>query len=266
MNKQINCCLLGDAAQILKTIPNDFVDLTVTSPPYDDLRDYEGFNFDFQTISKELFRVTKPGGVLVWVVGDKTENGSESGTSFKQALYFKEIGFNLHDTMIYHRFSAPLTHNRYEQHFEYMFVLSKGKPKTFNPIRERKRWKDNRLKKQLRREKDGTVDFGYAKQNLTKIIGNVWSYNVGGGHTTKDEEASKHPAIFPEQLASDQIESWSNESDIVLDPFAGSGTTLKMAKLLGRNYLGIEISSVYCDIIKRRLDKHNNQRLEVFCK
>lgn len=264
MTNELDCIICGDSAEVLKTLPDNHIDLTVTSPPYDNLRDYNGYSFDFENIVKELFRITKRGGIIVWVVGDKTENGSESGTSFKQALFFKEIGFNLHDTMIYHKNSPPLTHNRYEQHFEYMLVFSKGKPKTFNPITEQKRWKDNRKKKQIRREKDNTIDMGYANQNLTKIIGNVWSYNVGGGHVTKDEIAHQHPAIFPEQLARDHIISWSNEGDLVLDPFAGSGTTLKMAKLNMRNYLGIEISQEYCDLIKKRLDKYNNQTLEAY--
>ena len=120
----------------MKLLPNEYVDLTITSPPYDDLRKYNGYSFDFENIAKELYRVTKKGGIVVWVVGDKTKNGSETGTSFKQALYFKEIGFNLHDTMIYSSDKPPLSHNRYEQKFEYMFVLSKGKPKTWNPIME----------------------------------------------------------------------------------------------------------------------------------
>lgn len=261
----MNQIICGDSAKILKTLPDEIIDLTVTSPPYDDLRDYEGYNFDFETIAKELFRVTKDGGVLVWVVGDKTQNGSETGTSFKQALFFKSIGFNLHDTMIYHKDGPPLTHNRYEQHFEYMFVFSKGKVNIFNPIKISKKWKDGRKKKQIRRNHNNTIDYGYAKQSIDKIIGNVWSYDVGRlPSVTKDDIAYEHPAIFPEQLAHDHIISWSNEGNLVLDPFAGSGTTCKMAKLNRRNYLGIEISEKYCEIIRKRLDKYNNQSLEVF--
>jgi DNA modification methylase len=260
----MNDIICGDNVVELGKLPDNHIDLTVTSPPYDDLRNYNGYSFNFESVAKELFRVTKDGGVVVWVVGDSTKDGTESGTSFKQALHFKEIGFNLHDTMIYHRHSPPLTHNRYEQHFEFMFVFSKGKPKTFNPIKIKKLWQDNRKKKQIRREKDGSNDFGYADQGLSKIIGNLWSYNIGGGHVTKDKMAHEHPAIFPEQLAEDHILSWSNEGDTVLDPFAGSGTTLKIAKLNNRNFIGIEISQEYCDLIKKRLDKHNNERLESF--
>lgn len=129
--------LNGDCVEFMKKIEDDSIDLTVTSPPYDDLRKYNGYNFDFENVAKELYRISKQGGVVVWIVGDKTEKGSESGTSFREALYFKELGFNLHDTMIYQSDKPPMNHNRYEQKFEYMFVFSKGKPKTFNPIKEK---------------------------------------------------------------------------------------------------------------------------------
>lgn len=241
--------------ETMAKMPDCFIDLTVTSPPYDNLRDYKGYSFPFEEIANELFRVTKQGGVVVWVVGDATVNGSETGTSFKQALYFMQCGFNLHDTMIYHKHSPPLTHNRYEQHFEYMFILSKGKPKTFNPILEKKIWEDNRTQKAIRREKDGSSDIGYAGKSENKIKGNVWKYNVGGGHVTDDKIAYKHPAIFPEQLANDHIISWSNEGDVIYDPFMGSGTTAKMSILNNRNWIGSEISSEYCNIIEERIKK-----------
>jgi DNA modification methylase len=134
-NDFVNKIICGDCLEVMKKIPDGSVDLVLTSPPYDNLRTYNGYNFDFEGIAKELHRVTKDGGVIVWVVGDATIKGSETGTSFKQALYFKEIGFNLHDTMIYHKNNyPPLTHNRYEQCFEYMFVFSKRYLKSFNPI------------------------------------------------------------------------------------------------------------------------------------
>ena len=247
---EINQVYRGDSAELMKKLPDNFIDLTVTSPPYDNLRKYNGYSFDFETIAKELFRITKEGGVVVWVVGDATIKGSETGTSFKQALYFKEVGFNLHDTMIYSKLTyPPLTHNRYEQSFEYMFVFSKGKPKTFNPIMvdcdtkgtKRPRYKSNK-------------EFGSAVRNRNEVDtikdkkqkNNVWIIRPNNTH-------HNHPAIFPEKLAEDHIISWSNKRDLVFDPFAGSGTTLKMAMLNDRNYLGFEISAEYCDLINKRI-------------
>lgn len=241
-------CLIG-----LKKLDSDVVDLTVTSPPYDDLRKYNGYSFNFDAISYELFRVTKPGGVLVWVVGDKTKNGSETGTSFKQALQFMEVGFKLHDTMIFEKANPiPQNHNRYEQCFEYMFVFSNGKPNTFNPIKVPTKnagkvfnWGDRKAvmdDNQCRR--DRATDFYTVKSE--KIHNNIFMYSVGGGK-------SGHPAVFPEQLARDHIISWSNPGDLVLDPFIGSGTTAKAAIELNRNYIGFEISKEYCDIAEGRL-------------
>ena len=249
-------CLIG-----LKQLEDNSIDLTVTSPPYDNLRTYNGniaqWSFGkFQAIAKELYRVTKQGGVVVWVVGDGTIKGSESGTSFKQVLYFiMGCGFNLHDTMIYEK-NNPVPQadkTRYTQCFEYMFVLSKGKPKTVNRMLEPCMH-------------TGKVHFGKNKQNEEncdrkidravkqyKPLRNIWRYNVGINQSSKDKIASGVPAIFPEQLAQDHILSWSNEGDTVLDPFMGSGTTAKMAILNNRKYIGFEISKEYCDIAEKRI-------------
>ena len=248
---------LGDCLEIMKSLPGQSIDLTVTSPPYDNLRSYNGYSFDFEGIAKELYRVTKDGGVVIWVVGDATINGSETGTSFKQALYFKEIGFNLHDTMIYQKnnFANPSS-NRYHQIFEFMFVLSKGKPKSFNPIKDRKNvcagesnWGANKA-----RQKDGSF-----KERPKKIVSeygmryNIWEFMTSKGFATKDNFAYFHPAIFPEKIAYDHIVSWSNEGDTVLDCFLGSGTTGKVAKQLNRQFIGIEISPEYLEIAKKRI-------------
>lgn len=250
-----------DCVEAMKLMPNECIDLTVTSPPYDNLRTYEGFNWNFESTAKELYRITKQGGVIVWVVGDSTIKGSETGTSFKQALYFKEIGFNLHDTMIYHKNSLPMNHNRYEQDFEYMFIFSKGKPNTFNPIRIPCKYPEKETARQNsyfsetdeinRKARSGKKRKPVGKD---KIKGNIWYYSTGKNHSTQDNIAFEHPAIFPEALANDHIISWSNENNIVFDPFMGSGTTAKMAMLNNRKFIGCEISRKYCEIIKERLE------------
>lgn len=193
LNKIYNMdCLEG-----LRLLPDSYIDLTVTSPPYDDLRNYNGYSFDFENIAKELFRVTKEGGVVVWVVNDKTKNGSETGTSFRQALYFKEIGFNLHDTMIYAKNNpTPSKTNRYQPAFEYMFVLSKGKPKTFNPIMEDKIYKESRKEKWYNKNIDGEQLKAKVSQSDKKLRLNIWNYSVGKHHTTKDSIAFKHQQYF----------------------------------------------------------------------
>ena len=254
---EINKIYNEDCLMTMAKMPNNFIDLTVTSPPYDGLRTYNGYSFDFESIAKELYRVTKEGGVVVWVVNDSTKKGSESLTSFKQAIYFKEIGFNVHDTMIYKADKPPLTHNRYEQQFEYMFVFSKGEPNTFNPIlKPCKHANTTRSGTTMRQDSDklsNRSQSGNVKSH--KIKGNIWEYGVGNNKSTKDKIAFKHPAIFPEKLAKDHIISWSNENDIVYDCFGGSGTTAKMSKILNRKWIVSEVSEEYCDIIKERLSE-----------
>ena len=223
----------------MKRMDDCFIDLTVTSPPYDNLRTYNGYEFEFEKIAKELYRITKEGGVVVWVIGDATIDGSETGTSFKQALYFMECGFNLHDTMIYQKNAVPLTHKRYEQNFEYMFILCKGKIKTFNPIYRKKIYKDTRTETQNRREKNGEFSKGFRSKNKETIKGNVWKYSVGGGISSNDKISFLHPAIFPEQLVKEHIYSWSNEGDLIYDCFMGSGTTAKIAHIQKRNWIGL---------------------------
>jgi len=244
---KLNTVICGKAEDVLKTFSDECIDLTVTSPPYDNLRDYKGYTFDFKKIANELYRVTKQGGVVVWVVGDATIDGSETGTSFKQALYFKEIGFNLHDTMIYGKNPRFPEQIRYNQSFEYMFILSKGKPNIFNAIKRRVESSNlNRVVSD--RGVNGKLTKKKIVFNKESNKYNFWFYNAGNV-----EEAKEHPAIFPEQLAADHIYSWSNKGDIVLDPMCGSGTTMKMAKELNRNYIGIDSSKEYIKIAERRL-------------
>lgn len=245
-----------DCVEGMRMLPDNSVDLTVTSPPYDNLRTYNGFTWDFEATAKELYRVTKPGGVVVWVVGDKTVKGSETGTAFKQALFFKDCGFNIHDTMIYEK-NNPVPQadkTRYNQCFEYMFVFSKGKPKTVNRMMEPCLHTGKvHLGKNKQNEENCDRKIDRAVKQF-KPLRNIWRYNVGINQSSKDKIASKHPAIFPERLVQDHIVSWSNEGDMVLDPFMGSGTTAKMALMNGRNFIGFEISEEYCRIAEERIN------------
>ena len=237
------------------------IDLTITSPPYDNMRDYNGYTFDFENIAKQLLRITKEGGVVVWVVADPTKDGNESGTSFRQALYFKEIGFNLFDTMIYAKScrGAVGSNKTYWQTFEYMFVFSKACPKTINLLKDRKNKTQQKYKTSGGRYKNGTTK-KTPRNFQTEKYGrrtNIWEYNIGYNSTTKDKIAFQHPAIFPEKLAEDHILSWSNEGDLILDPMCGSGTTCKMAMMNNRQYIGIDISEEYIKISQERLAQLN---------
>lgn len=257
---------LGNNIDIMKELNTESVDLVVTSPPYDDLRNYDNtcvWDYEvFKLVANELYRLMKQGGVIIWVVGDKTQDGSESGTSFKQALYFKELGFNLHDTMLYKKLNyVPLNHNRYEQEFEYMFCFSKGKPKTFNPIKIPCRWAGTSSwgKPAFYKTGDDTLIQSSGKMVIgdTKIKGNIFEYEVGSRMTGDID----HPAVFPLKLAEDQIKTWSNKGDLVLDPFMGSGTTGIASLDLGRDFIGIDIVEKYYNIAKQRLEK-----TEKYCK
>ena len=247
----LNRVILGNCLGVLGEIESNSIDLIVTSPPYDGLRDYHGYVFNFHGIAAELYRVTKKGGVVVWVVGDQTIKGSETGTSFRQALFFKELGFNLHDTMIYQKSNpVPLTHNRYEQEFEYMFVFSKGTPNTFLPLMVECKHAGKQSQKRTfyQTSSQDIPTLGHSNQATKshKQAGNVWVIaNI--------MEMEGHPAAFPEQLAFDHIRTWSNPGDVILDPMTGSGTTLVAAKKLKRKYIGIEISSEYAKIAESRV-------------
>lgn len=248
----------GDCVSLMKELPDLCIDLTVTSPPYDNLRTYNGFVFDYQQVIQQLYRLTKQGGIVVWIVGDATINGSESGSSFKQALYFMDVGFKLHDTMIYEKnssaFPAARTSKRYTQIFEYMFVFCKGKIRNDitllcdkpNKWAGYTNWGNN-----TQYDKEGNLK---QTDNIKPVPdfslrNNIWKYSVGFNDKTG------HPAVFPEQLAQDHILSWSKECDVVLDSFMGSGTTAKMAILNNRHYIGFDVSKEYCEIAQERINK-----------
>ena len=248
----------GDCAEVMRQMPSDFVDLTVTSPPYDNLRDYKGYGFDFENIAAQLLRVTKPGGIVVWVVGDRV-NGGRSLTSFRQAIHFQDAGFRVHDAMIYRKKNTPfMRRNAYTNCYEFMFVLSKGRPNTFNPLTEETARNGYEMLV-YNKGPDGVNKKVMKELKKEKTLTNVWSYAVGLGGTTSDRYAFDHPAMFPEKLAKDHILSWSNPGDIVLDPMCGAGTTLKMAAAHERRYIGIDIAEEYTAIAKRRVAEQEKE-------
>jgi DNA modification methylase len=242
--------------ETLSRMPDELLDMTLTSPPYDDLREYNGYHFPIKEIAELLLQKTKPGGVVIWVVGDRTVNGDETLTSFQHALTFKSVGFKVHDTMIYAK-NNPIPSDcgkRYRQCFEYMFCFSKGQPATFNPITQE--IKQGKAFKSFRITKVGRNDLAHDHvAPKERKLNNIFFYNVGTS-SAKDKIAFEHPAIFPEQLALDQISTWTNEGDLVYDCFMGSGTTAKAAETLGRRWLGSEISKEYVRIAEKRLRSH----------
>ena len=246
----------GNCLDYLRTRPDNSIKCVITSPPYDNIRDYNGYSFPFEDIAKELWRTLKSGGIIAWNVADATVKGSETGTSMRQALHFMSLGFRLHDTMIYAKknpMPSSAASKRYHQAWEYIFILSKDAPETFNPIVVKAKYGhlDANMK---HRGKDGTINYKKTKRNEFTPVRNIFEYGIGGGLSTKDKIAYQHPAIMPEQLASDLITSWTNEGDEVYDPFTGSGTTAKMCLINKRKFIGTEISEEYCQISKQRLE------------
>jgi DNA modification methylase len=242
--------------ETLARVPDDHIDMTITSPPYDDLRDYNGYHFPVEEIAAGLFGKTKPGGVVIWVVGDRTYNGSESLSSFAHAFAFRDAGFRVHDTMIYAK-NNPIPSDcgkRYRQAFEYIFCFSKGQPKTFNPITQP--IKQEKAFKSFRITKAGRNDLAHDHiAPKERKLNNIFFYNVGTS-SSQDKIAFEHPAIFPEKLVEDQIMTWTDEGDLVYDPFMGSGTTAKVAHLLRRKWFGSEISGEYVKIAEERLREY----------
>jgi site-specific DNA-methyltransferase (adenine-specific) len=253
----LNEILCGDAVELMQAMPPDSVDLVVTSPPYDELRDYKGYSFNFEGMAKGLYRTIKKGGVLVWVVGDKINKGNKSLTSFKQALYFQNLGFNAHDIMIYKKKNTPfMRSNAYTNCFEFMFVFSKGSPNTFNPLKT-KTVRQGQEMLPFNKKADGVNKKIRGELKPEKTLTNIWDYAVGYGGSTSDKIAFQHTAIFPEKLAEDHIVSWTKPGDVVFDPMCGSGTTCKMAAINKRHYIGCDISKEYVELSRKRLKHYN---------
>ena len=253
----LNTVICGDAVEVMQAMPPDCVDLVITSPPYDELRNYNGYRFNFEGIARGLFRVIKKGGVLVWVVGDKVNKGNRSLTSFKQALFFQSLGFNTHDVMIYRKKNTPfMRSNAYTNCYEFMLVFSKGSPKIFNPLKT-KTVRQGQEMLPFNKKADGVNKKTRGELKPEKTLTNIWEYAVGFGGSTSDKIAFQHTAIFPEKLAEDHILSWTKAGDVVFDPMCGSGTTCKMAAINKRHYIGCDISKEYVELTKKRLKYFN---------
>lgn len=258
----MNKIILGNCVEVMDQLEDESVDAFITSPPYDQLRDYNGYSFPFEDIARKMYQKLAKGGVIVWVVGDAVLKGSESGSSFRQAIFFQELGLNIHDTMIYEKngasFPARRTGNRYSQVFEYMFVFSKGKPKTANLICDKpNKWSgytsfgtstNRNAAGELIKAKNRKPTPNFSPRH------NVWKFNTGKKYTTEDDFAFNHPAMFPESLAEDHVMTWTQEGDLIVDPFVGAGTTTKMAAINNRRWLGIDISEEYVEIANKRME------------
>ena len=248
----------GDCVDVLSTLPK--ADLILTSPPYGTLRDYGGHGFDWRRVVSAIVPALKPGGVIVWVVADQTIDGSESGESFRQALYFMDYGLRLHDTMIYERtgMTNP-TPNRYHNMYSFMFIFSEGAPRTFNAIIDHPATSPGRTRSHAGfRTRSGLLPSrpGHYTQAAMTKRSNIWRIYAGSNHSAPDFLAAhQHPAIFPLALARDHISTWTNPGDLVIDPMCGSGTTLRAAKDLDRRAIGIDIHEPYCALAGQRMDE-----------
>lgn len=254
-----NCdCLLG-----MQGIADGSVDCIVTSPPYDNLRKYGGvgdeWTFDkFKQIAQQIARVLADGGVCVWIVSDSTIDGSETLTSFKQAIYFKEeCGLNLYDTMIWEKPSPQAsTESRYYDVFEYMFIICKGpKPKALNFICDHKNTTAGGIqKRESRSSAEQRKDTGRMRPPRAEYSRrfNVWQVSRG-------ESTTGHPAVFPLNLARGHVQTWSNMGGVVLDPFLGSGTTAIACVREKRHFIGFELNKEYFDIARRRIAEERRQ-------
>jgi site-specific DNA-methyltransferase (adenine-specific) len=244
-------------------LDEDSIDLTVTSPPYDLLRLYDGFTFDLPGIVDQLYRVTRIGGAVAWIVCDASKNGAETGTSFAQVMEFQRQGWRLHDTMIYQKSGVSRPGNvRYHQAFEFMFVFSKGTKPKFRPLQDRANktagLKRN-TKSMTKRDAAGNltprrVNHKTYITNPHGIRTNIWTYSTGPKQTAPDDLWQQHPAVMPLDLAADHILSWGDPGDTVLDPLAGSGQVPIAADILGREWIAIDCSPRYCYLIEQRLE------------
>ena len=259
MKLSLNETHLMNCIDGMQLMDAESVDLVVTSPPYDDLRTYnDSSKWDhevFKSVADNLARVLKTGGVIMWNVNDATVKGSETGSSFRQCLYFMDrCGLRLHDTMIYEKtgtaFASGPKSVRYTQIFEYCFILSKGKPKTINLIQDKKNaWAGyTSFGNAKTRKQDGTMHDPGKKSKVIREYGvrtNIWKIKNSGGFGQSSKASYKHPATMPEELARGHVLTWSDKNDLILDPFMGAGTTAQVCLEENRNFIGFEIDETY---------------------
>lgn len=249
--------LTGDACEILPTIRESSVDLTVFSPPYDGLRDYKGKpSFDMAVLGREILRVTKEGGVCCMVIQDATKNGAKSLTSFRTACLFADLGWRLFECCIYSRAGVPGAWwtKRFRVDHEYIFIFTRGDglPRRFDKtsLMVESKYAGITAGGTKRTTKGDFVAIKKTVISPLKCRGTIWHY--AASNTERNKTKSEHPATYPDSLARDIISCFSKEGDLVLDPMMGSGTTGIASVNMGRRFLGIEISVQYMEIAKRR--------------
>ena len=258
MQIQVNKIICEDNITYLKTLPDECIDFVITSPPYDALRDYNGYKLDLHGLGVELLRVLKDGGICVMVIQDSTRDFAKSLTSFRTIVdWCDNIGFRLFECNIYNRqgTEGAWWKKRFRVDHEYMPIFLKGKrPQYFDKenIKIPSKHGGKIMTGANIRTKNGQTGSRKVKINPTKCPGTVMTFgNTCGGES---KLKSKHPAVFPNMLAYDMIECFCPEDGTVLDPFNGSGTTTLAAKCLGRNYIGIDVSEEYNKIARERLE------------
>ena len=265
---KINKIVQGDAIKVLKQCKPDYFNLTVFSPPYDALRDYNGFSLSLHNLGEALFRVTKPGGLVVLVIQDQTKGGHKSLTSFRTIVdWCDNIGFGLWECSIYNRHGkeGAWWSKRLRVDHEYMPIFIKGdKPEYFNkePLKIPCKHAGKFMMGGANRNKDNkTIESSKIIINNTKCPGTVWNLSNGGD---KVQMKRDHPATYPDQIPYRFIQLFCPPNGIVLDPMVGSGSTAIAAKILGRKYLGIDISPEYCKLARNRLKYNQTNLVENF--
>jgi site-specific DNA-methyltransferase (adenine-specific)/site-specific DNA-methyltransferase (cytosine-N4-specific) len=255
---------LGDSKKILKEYPDNFVDLIVTSPPYADRRKntYGGISPDkyvewFLPISKELLRVLKPDGTFILNIKEKAENGERNTYVLELILALRKQGWLWTEEFVWHKKNSYPGRwpNRFRDSWERL--LQFNKTKKFNMYQDAVKvpigdWANGRLKNLSQTDKirDNAKNGSGFGKNISNWLGKETVYPTNVLHLSTECNNKNHSAAFPDALPEWFIKLFTKENDVVLDPFAGSGTTLRIAKRMARNSIGIEIMPEYVELIK----------------